>query len=101
MSEESRGVKVLDWHSTTHRVPSPFRETQIKEKTCKRYAKALLHQKKKNLSFHNKVFDLAKGKFRDVATIKEATVVGHNSNLFVEKGNKLGRMDAEVDLLLY
>ena len=93
-------MNVLDWHNMTHRVPSPFRETQIKEKTGQRYAKALEHLKKNNLSLHNKVFDLTKGKFRDCEGAADSKVV-HDSYLFVEKGNQLGKMDAEVDLLLY
>ena len=40
----------------------------------------------------------------DASAISEKSKVvsiAHDSNLFVEKGNHLGKMEAEMDLLLY
>ena len=64
-------------------------------------------RKKNNLSMHNKVFDQNQGKFIELsAALSEKimtteNVIAHDSNLFVEKGNHLGKMEAEIDLLLY
>lgn len=69
------------------------------------YGKALNRLKKNNQSLHNKVFDWSKGKFVDIAEYttnnelsrhgngklhhrtEESTVMVHDANLFVEKGN--------------
>lgn len=69
-----------------------------------KYSKALERIKKNNLSMHNKVFDQSKGKFINASAVSEKSKgfsVVHDSNLFVEKGNRLGKMDAEMDLLMY
>lgn len=99
---------MIDWYNDSSHVPSPFFQEQIryeeKEKVGLRYTKALERIKKNNISLHNKVFDQGTGKFMDASAISEKSKVtsfAHDSNLFVEKGNHLGKMDAEMDLLLY
>ena len=103
------GVNVIDWYSSKLPPPSPsFFEQQSRlekeEKVGQRYTKALDRIKKNNLSLHNKVFDQSSCKFVDASAFSEKSrvmTVAHDSNLFVEKGNHMGKMEAEMDLLLY
>ena len=75
------------------------------EKKFTKYAKAvnILEKgiEKGDISKHNKVFDINRGKFIDAEKATNPINVTRDSNMFMKNGNALGRAEAEIDMLLY